>query len=130
MSKINPEDTAPPRIWELVWEILEEISDESGEDNLGNSYLLKYEGWGGHCVEKIWDKVTEKQGIIGININSQEAKEEGGEACHEYAREQSYKIINDEWKPQLMVRGYRFIEGGYDNGGLYGRTWALFTKDV
>lgn len=25
--------------------------------------------------------------------------------------------------------GYRFICGGYDHGGLYGRTWALFVKD-
>jgi len=106
----------PPKIWIQVWDTLAVISDECGEDDLGKGYLLKYEGWSGTCVEEVWNKVK--------------AEEEGEETCYEYAEEQSYKIIDDEWEPKLRERGYRFIVGGYDHGGLYGRTWALFKKDA
>ncbi len=119
-----------PKIWKLVWEILDEISDESGEDDLSEGYLLKYEGWGGVCGEEVWAKVEEEQERMGIVIESEEAEEEREEACFKYAEEQSYKIIEDEWKPKLKESGYRFLNGGYDDGGLYGRTWALFKKDV
>jgi hypothetical protein len=111
-------ETAPPAIWKRVWGTLEEISDETGEDHLGKGYLLVYEGWSGVCVEHIWDKI-EGEGM----------DEERETACQQYAEKESYKIIDDQWKSQLKERGYRFISGGYDHGGLYGRTWALFRKD-
>ena len=130
-AEVNHEEMkSSPEIWEKVWNSLEEISDESGEDDLGEGYLLKYEGWSGVCVEEVWAKVEERQKREGMDIKSEEAEEEREEACYEYAEEQSYKIIDDEWKPELKERGYRFIDGGYDWGGLYGRTWAIFKKDV
>jgi hypothetical protein len=129
MRKANLEKTMPsPEIWEQVWATLEEISDESGEENLGKGYLLKYEGWGGICVEEIWTKVEAEQRRRGIHSGSEEIEEEREQACYEFAEEQSYKIIDEEWKPELKERGYCFITGGYDHGGLYGRTWALFKK--
>lgn len=131
MRKANHEETmTPPEIWNQVWEILDEISDESGEDDLGEGYLLKYEGWGGICVEEMWAKVEAEQERMGIVIENGEAEEEREKACFEYAEKQSYKIIEDEWKPKLKERSYCFLNGGYDDGGLYGRTWALFKKDV
>lgn len=129
-DKRNPEATIPPKIWKQVWDILEEISDESGEEDIGEGYLFKYEGWGGICVEAVWRKVVTEQIRNGeIYVESDQAEEEIEQACRRYAEEQSYKIIFDEWKPELKERGYHFIYGGYDNGGLYGRTWALFKKD-
>ena len=131
MRKADHEETMPsPKIWKQVWEILEEISDESGEDDLDKDYLLKYEGWGGVCVEEVWVKVEEEQERMGIVIENEEGEEEREKACYEFAEEQSYKIIDEEWKPKLKVSGYRFLNGGYDYGGLYGRTWALFKKGV
>lgn len=126
----NPEaKIAPPKIWKRVWGTLEEISDDSGEDDLGEGYLLRYEGWTGVCVEKIWSETEAEQARRRIDIEGEEAEREKETACYEYAEKESYKIIDDEWKPQLQARGCRFICGGYDHGGLYGRTWALFGKD-
>ena len=131
MKRINPEGIeSPSEIWKLVSDTLEEISDESGDEDLGEGYLLKYEGWSGVCVEEVWVEVEAKEKGRGIDIWSEEAEGESEQACYEYAEEQSYKIIDDEWKPELKGRGYHFIAGGYDHGGLYGRTWALFKKDV
>lgn len=119
----------PPKVWRRVWDTLGEISDDSGEDDLGEGYLLRYEGWGGVCVEKVWTKTEAEQVRRGIDIEVEEAEEERVTACYEYAEKESYKIIDKEWELQLKERGYRFICGGYDPGGLYGRTWALFVKD-
>lgn len=119
----------PPKIWKRVWGTLEEISDESGEDHLGEGYLLIYEGWTGVCVERIWSETEAQQARRMIDIEGEGAEKDKETACYEYAEKESYKIIDDEWKPQLKERGYRFICGGYDHGGLYGRTWALFVKD-
>lgn len=119
----------PPKVWKRVWDTLEEISDDSGEDDLGEGYLLRYEGWSGVCVEKVWGRTEAEQVRREIDIEGEEAEEERETACCEYAKKESYKIIDDEWEPQLEERGYRFIYGGYDHGGLYGRTWALFVKD-
>lgn len=128
---INLEGTIPPsNLWKRVWDILYEIYDESGEENLGEGYLLKYEGWGGICVEEIWEEVEAEQKRRGIDIYCEEAEGEREESCYEYAREQSFNIIGDEWKPELNKRGYRFIDGGYDGGGIYGITRALFKIDV
>jgi len=129
MRKANLGETMlPHRIWKQIWSTLEEISDESGEEKIGERYLLKYEGWGGICVEDIWAKVESVQKQMGVDIESGEAKEERERSCYEFADEQSYKIINQEWGPELKSRGYMIITGGYDCGGLYGRTWALFKK--
>jgi hypothetical protein len=117
-----------PKVCERLWNTLEEISDESGEDDLGEGYLLRYEGWGGVCVEKVWSEMEAEQVRSRIDIEGMEA-EERETTCYEYAEKESYKIIDDEWEPQLKERGYHFICGGYEHGGLYGRTWALFVKD-
>ena len=119
----------PPKVWRRVWDTLEEVSDDSGEDDLGEGYLLRYEGWGGVCVEKVWTKTEAEQMRRGIDIEAEEAEEERVTACYEYAEKESYKIIDKEWELQLKERGYRFVCGGYDPRGLYGRTWALFVKD-
>jgi hypothetical protein len=131
MSKANPKETIPyHQIWSRVWNTLEEVSDESGEDDLEGGYLLKYEGWSGVCVEGVCEKVEAEQKREGIDSEGEDAEEKREEAFSEYAEEQSYKIIDDEWKPELEKRGYRFINGAYDSGGLYGITWALFKKEI
>ena len=117
-----------PAVINRIWDILTEVSDEVGEDEIGDGYLLKYEGWGGFCVENVWSEVEKRQKRLGLDINSSSANAEREEACFEYAREQSDIIIEDEWKAELKERGYDFVDGGYDDGGLYGRTWALFKK--
>ena len=62
MKKIEPEGTkSSSEIWKLVSDTLEEISDESGDEDLGEGYLLKYEGWSGVCVEEMWMEVEAKQ---------------------------------------------------------------------
>ena len=119
----------PLEVWNQVWDTLEEISDESGEDDLGEGYLLRYEGWGGVCVEKVWSKIEAEQVGRRIDIELEEAEEERETACYEYAEKEGYEIIGKEWELQLKERGYHLICGGYDPGGLYGRTWALFVKD-
>ncbi len=106
------------------------ISDESGEDELGQGYLLKYEGWSGICVGKAWAKVKAEQRRKGIATDRKEAEEERKDACYQYSREQSFKIIESEWMPRLNKRKLSFLAGGYDDGGgLYGKTWAPFKRD-
>lgn len=128
MRRGSPEHKIPHIVWRRTCDILEEISDECGEDDLGEGYLLRYEGWGGVCVEEVWSETEAEQVRSRIDIEGEEAEEEREAACYEYAEKESYKIIGGEWEPQLKERGYRFICGGFDNGGLYGRTWALFLK--
>lgn len=126
MKTANSGISAPPtRIWEQTWELLEEVSDESGEHDLGEGYLLKYEGWGEICVGEFLGQVREEQGIGGQGGITEEEAEQ---ACHEFAERESHTIVTNEWKPLLEKRGYGFVEGGYCRGGLYGRTWALFKK--
>jgi len=117
-------------IYDGVWSLLAEVSDEVGEEKICDGYLLKYEGWGGCCVEDVWARVENKQKKRDIDIDSETANAERENACYEYAEGQTDKIIEEEWKPKLEKKGYEFIDGGYDNGGLYGRTWALFKKKV
>lgn len=81
------------------------------------------------CGE-VWEKIVAEQSEKGMERESEKVEEERENACYEYAEEKSYKIIDDEWKPDLKMRGYCFIDRGYDSGGLYGRTWALFQKDI
>jgi len=129
MRKVKSKEIMlPSKIWKLAQRTLEEISDECGEEDLGCGYLLKYEGWSSMCVEKVWSKTEVEQKKNGIDTDSEEAKGEIEEICRKYAEQQSYKIIHEEWELQLLERGYRFISGGYDSGGLYGRTWTLFKK--
>jgi hypothetical protein len=111
-----------------VWDFMSDVSDEIGELGIGEGYILKYEGWGGFCVEGVWAGVENKQKKSGIPINSESAKAERENACYEYAADQTHIIIEDEWIPEMEKRGFSFIDGGYDEGGLYGRTWALFKK--
>lgn len=118
----------PEKIWDEVEAVLHEVSDEIGEDNLGEEYLLKYEGWSGFCVHETWTNIGVEQLRTGTDDESNEAEGMIEEACYEYAEDQSYKIIEDEWKSELSKRGFYFVDGGYDSGGLYGRTWALFKK--
>lgn len=130
MKTENPKRTIPPsEVWERVWDILEEVSDENREDDLGKGYLLRYEGWGGLCVEGVWSETEAKQIRRGIDTETEEAEEEREAACREYAEQETPIIIEEEWEPELRDRGYYLVCGGYDPGGLYGRTWALFVKD-
>lgn len=58
ITQTIPKEVNPPlKIWKRVWDTLDEISDESGENDWGEGYLLKYEGWGGVCVEKCGRKL-------------------------------------------------------------------------
>lgn len=129
MARANREGkTVPPETWTQVWETLNQISGEAGEEKLEGCHFLKYEGWGGACVEAVWQEVWEQQRARGADVESAQAEEEREAACSQYAEEQSYMIVDHEWKPALRRRGYRLVDGGYEDGGLYGRTWALFKK--
>lgn len=111
-----------------IFEILADVSDEIGEAQIDDGYLLKYEGWGGFCVEEVWANVENKQKESGIDNDSESAKAERESACYKHAADQTTSIIENEWIPEMKKRGYVFIDGGYDEGGLYGRTWALFKE--
>lgn len=127
-SANRKEKPFPPEIWPRVWEMLEQVSDEVGEEELGNGYVLKYEGWGGACVDDAWLTVEAEQKKRGIDTESAEAEEEREAACCAYAEEQSCTMVDHEWEAALSRRGYRLIDGGYEAGGLYGRSWALFER--
>ncbi|MFH1640165.1 MAG: hypothetical protein ABIB93_07665 [Chloroflexota bacterium] len=116
------------KIWGKIYDVLDEVSDEVGEDVVGGGFLLKYEGWGSSCVEELWCKIETEQKKRGIDISSDEAEEEREGVCFVFVEEQSEKMIAFEWKPEMKKRGYCFIDGGYEHGGLYGKTWALFKK--
>ena len=47
-------DDTPDAIWNWVNGVLDEVSDEIGKE-ANSRYLLVYEGWGGLCVESVWD---------------------------------------------------------------------------
>jgi hypothetical protein len=104
----------PSNIYNLINDILNEVSDECHEQELDEGYLIKYEGWSNVCFENAWN-----------NIGKLEEGERDAFFCN-HAEEQSYLIIEEEWKPRLAKRFYNFIDGGYQKGGLYGITWALF----
>jgi len=104
--------TVPSHIMKKAMDSIDEVSDDIGEEQLDDDHILKFEGWSGFCVSKVWE----------------ETKEDKEEACEEFAEKESYKIIENEWKPQMDRRGYKFIDGGYARGGLYGRTWAIFKR--
>jgi hypothetical protein len=119
-------DEVPDKIWDEVDEHISDVSDEIGEERLSDDYLLKYEGWGGICIEAVWLRMLEEQGKKGIETESEHDIDEREEACLEFAKEQTYRIIVEEWIPQLVHRGLEYIEGGFIHGGLYGRAYALF----
>ncbi len=131
MKKENSIPTTDDELTDVmneVWDFMSDVSDEVGEAEVGDGYLLKYEGWGGFCAENVWADAENKQRNSGVDVNSENAKAERENTCYEYAANQSGGIIDDEWIPELKKRGYLFIDGGYDEGGLYGRTWTLFKK--
>jgi hypothetical protein len=115
-------------IYKLAYDTLSEISDECGEEELVEGYLLKFEGWCSICFEEVLIMIEAEQLKRDMDIESREAEDEKMTACYNYAEEKSYLIIENEWKPELERRCYNFIDGGYDKGGLYGITWSLFKK--
>jgi len=110
MRNVEPKETMPsPEIWKWVWDTLEEISDEIGVEGNGE-YLLAYEGWGGFCVNKIFD--------------STKSDEENEDSYYKFAEEESDKVIV-EWLLKYKDR-YYLVDCGHEPIGLYGVTWALF----
>ncbi len=111
MQEQNPDiladDIIPDGIWNEVYRILDSVSDECGEDELSNCDILKYEGWSGNCFSDL-DKF------------------DGDE--EEYAASQTSSIVDGDWVPQMVRRKYKLIENGYEPGGLYGVTWAIFRR--
>ena len=129
MSKMTGIDHYPATptddLWKEIADIIEEISDKVGEADLGEGCLLKFEGWSPVCFpETLASPETRK----GKNVETEITHADGEETYYRYAEEESCKIIEKEWKPELRERGYGLVEGGYDSGGLYGRTWALFKR--
>ena len=89
-----------------MWEILDQISDETGEHQLDNNYILRYEGWSPSCFPP---KLPEN-----FFVN--------------YAIRQSPKI-HKEWSAEMTKRGYKAIMIGHDeNLALYGVTYALYRR--
>lgn len=94
--------STPKHIQELMREILDEISDETGETNLGEGYILKYEGWSPMCFPK--------------------------RPSTRYAEQQALKI-HKEWREFMHKRNYMVVDEGHDSHqGLYGVTYALYKK--
>ena len=118
----------PDSLWDPIQAIVQEVSDEIGEEDLGDGYFLKYEGWGGLCIEHVWLRVLELQERAGLDTESAEAIEAREDACYEYAEKQTDKIIEAVWIPEMKKRGFTYLYGSFDPGGLYGRTWALFGR--
>ena len=116
-------------VMELISNILEEVSDEVGEENIDGGYLIKYEGWGAICLENILKEIGLDLTNISLNIYNEERQEKLWDIIYDFLGAESYKIINYEWKPVLEEDGYQFIDGGFQIGGLYGKTWALFKRN-
>ena len=96
----------PKHIDEQMWNTLDEISDEVGELELDEHWLLKYEGWSANCFPP---KLPEN-----LFVN--------------YTIRQSPKI-HKEWSAEMKQRGYKPITLGHDeNLGLYGITYALYKR--
>ena len=90
-----------------MWEILDQISDETGELQLNEHHVLRYEGWSPSCFPP---KLPEN-----FFVN--------------YAIRQSPKI-HKEWNAEMNKRGYKTIMTGHDeNLSLYGCTYALYKKN-
>jgi hypothetical protein len=90
-----------------------ELDGVSGEIRVvrRGPWLLAYEGWGGFCVESVWDE--------------KRSDEENEDAAYAYAEEQSPTVIR-EWVDKLSK--CELVESGYMPTGLYGVTWALFRR--
>jgi len=96
----------PKEIDEQMWKALDEVSDETGELELNEHWLLRYEGWSSSCFP------TRLPENFFVN----------------YATRQSPKI-HKEWNAEMNQRGYKAIELGHDeNLGLYGVTYALYQR--
>lgn len=111
MRELATEETIiPSKIWEWLWNILEEVSDEVGIEKKGEC-LLAYEGWGGLCVNKVFDPTK--------------SVEENENRYYKFAEEKSNEVI-EEWID--IYKEYYLIDSGHEPIGLYGVTWALFKK--
>ena len=98
--------TVPKEIDQQMQETLDEVSDETGELQLNDAWLLKYEGWSASCFPP---KLPENFFVS-------------------YAIRQSPKI-HREWNAEMKQRGYKAIELGHDeNLSLYGVTYALYKR--
>ena len=97
----------PKTIDEQMWETLDDISDEAGEFQLDERWLLKYEGWSAGCFPP---RLKTEEAMIN------------------YAIRQSPKI-HKEWNTELTKRGYKALMIGHDEHlGLYGVTYALYRR--
>ena len=98
--------TVPKEIDQQMQETLDEISDETGELQLNDAWLLKYEGWSASCFPP---KLPEN-----FFVN--------------YAIRQSPKI-HKEWGTEMKQRGYKPMLADHDEHlGLYGVTYALYKR--
>ncbi len=102
------DEIIPDEIWYKVYRILDSVSDECGEEELSNGDILRYEGWSANCFSDINDEF------------------DGDE--EDYAASRSPDIVNNDWRPKMAKKRCKLIESGYEPGGLYGVTWAVFTR--
>jgi len=98
-------------VWKWLYTVVDEVGDDIGEERNG-PWLLCYEGWGGFCVDPVWDPAR--------------SDDENEEAAYEYARANSSAVI-DEWVEERAA-GFDLAESGHEPTGLYGVTWALFRE--
>ena len=98
--------TVPKEIDAQMWSALDEVSDETGELQLNDDWILKYEGWSASCFPP---KLPENFFVS-------------------YAIRQSPKI-HKEWNAEMTKRNYKPILVGHDEHlGLYGVTYALYRR--
>ena len=93
--------------WTEIYKILDRVSDECNEEELSNGDILKFEGWSPNCFPEAVEDEDDSEN---------------------YARSQSPDIIEKDWLPQMKRRRCRLITSGFEPGGLYGVTWALFRR--
>jgi len=95
------------KTWTEIYRTLDSVSDECGEEVLSNGDILKFEGWSPNCFSDVVE-----------NENDFE----------EYAKSQTPNIVENDWVPKMRRRRCKPIESGFEPGGLYGVTWALFRR--
>jgi len=101
-------NSVPQTITDEMWETLDSVSDETGEQELSNRYILKYEGWSPSCFPAA---VTSEGAMRSYAVGHSDA-------------------VLQEWRQAMRKRGYRATsEEAHDsNLGLYGVTYALYEK--
>jgi hypothetical protein len=105
------EDIAPEPVRTWASDTIAEVSDEVGSEKRGD-YLLLYEGWSPFCLDDVLESLPPDADVE--------------EELFDAANDRSQGVI-DEWVEE-NAPDYALVESGHERTGLYGVTWALFSR--